>query len=230
MIDNKYVMEKVLIERKNGKSREMCAKYVGIPLRKITHWYHEGSQGFGKDNVYFYKSLKKIEKELEEKLKYESEIIEYDSAINVNKRIKFLNNITRGLTRKNASNSADISLSLINKWISLGNRNVSPFNLFYEDYKKARKIATDNEENNKQMVKREVLKHIKNGKCIQQAAKLIKKGKYEKTILNWYNSGRLGDKNHVKFYNDCKRYEKPLANDIFAPLSPKWEEYFKSYL
>ena len=40
----------------------MGNKVIDIPIYKITHWYHEGRQGFGKDNVNFFKQLKGLEK------------------------------------------------------------------------------------------------------------------------------------------------------------------------
>ena len=228
MTNTRHKMEIVLKERRNGKPRELCAKAASVPLRKITHWYNEGKQGIGSDNIYFYKSLKKIEKDLNEKLKYEDEIREYQSAINVNKRINFLNYIKKGQTRENASKHSQIKLKLITKWDSLGRKGIKPFKAFHEDYIKAREIATKNEAKEKEKLKRETINHIKNGKSLNQAAKLVRNGKHEKTIINWYNAGKRGNKNHVKFYNDCEKYLKPTINtDIFAPLPKEWRDHFK---
>ena len=38
-----------------GKTRKEAADIANIPLYKITHWYAEGRQGFGKENINFYK-------------------------------------------------------------------------------------------------------------------------------------------------------------------------------
>lgn len=55
----------VLDEISKGKTRKEAAEIANIPLYKITHWYNEGRQGFGKENINFYKKLKALEQNTE---------------------------------------------------------------------------------------------------------------------------------------------------------------------
>lgn len=54
-------MEIVIKELKKGKSRKEAAEIANIPLYRIVHWYNEGKNGFGKDNIEFYNKLNMIE-------------------------------------------------------------------------------------------------------------------------------------------------------------------------
>lgn len=228
MTSKRHKMEIILKERKKGKSRSHCAMAASVPLQKIVHWYNEGKQGFGKDNVYFYKSMKKIEKNLKDKGKFKDEIKEFNKLININKRINFLEYIKNGQTRKDASKNAQIDIKLIIRWDSLGRRNINPFKSFFDEYRQARAVANENEFQAKQIIKQLTIKNIKKGKTLKQAAKIVQNGKHEKTIINWYKAGKFGDKNHVEFYNECEKYlNKVIDVDIFAPLPPKWRDYFK---
>lgn len=228
MINKRRKMDIILNERRKGKSRSECAMAASIPLQRIVHWYNEGKQYIGEDNIYFYKSLKKIEKDLDEKSKYAKDIKEFNSKGNSLKRKDFLNYINMGQTRKNACKFAGINLKLIIRWDSLGRQGVKPFKTFHDEYRKAREIAKNRENVRKEKIKNETLTYIRQGKSLKQAAVLVRKGKYEKTIINWYNAGKAGNKNHIEFYNNCQRYMKtPVNEDIFAELPHKWKEYFK---
>ena len=57
-------MKIVLNARKKGKTCEEAAELAGIPFYTIVHWYKEGKQGSGKENIQFYKKLNKIEDKL----------------------------------------------------------------------------------------------------------------------------------------------------------------------
>ena len=134
MTNKRRKMEIILNERRKGKSRPDCAMAASIPLQRIVHWYNEGKQYIGEDNIYFYKSLKKIEKELDEKSKYVKDIKEFNSKGNSLKRKDFLNYINMGKTRKNACKFAEINLKLIIRWDSLGRQGIKPFKSFYDEY------------------------------------------------------------------------------------------------
>ena len=220
-------MDIVLKNRMNGKSREECAKIAGISLKRITHWYTEGKQKIGKDNIYFYKALTKIEEKLGFKEKYGKDIELYGTRKNISKRKEFLNYIKNGETRKDSSRKARLDLKLISKWILLGKKGINPFTNFYNDYYSARAEAKRRERNEKERIKRETVKLIKKGFTLEKASKKVDGGKHEKTIINWYNSGRLGNKNHETFYNQCVNAQNPsVDNNIYAPLPLKWKEYF----
>lgn len=225
--DTRHKMEIFLKTRKNGKPREICAIEAKITMWQVNQWYNSGKAGIGKDKIYFYKTLKSIEEELNRN-PYASDIKEFRKEENITKRREFLNNIKRGLTREQASKKASISLKLITRWDALGKKKIIPFNSFHQEYVEARNIVDERIKRNKQKIKNETVKHIKNGKTLEQAAKLVEKGKYEKTIINWYKAGKFGDKNHVQFYKECQKYLKPPINpNIFAPLPKEWKEHFK---
>lgn len=226
--DTRHKMEIVLRERKTGKPRELCAKAAKIPPSRITHWCNEGKQRIGKDNIYFYETLTKIEEELENRKKYEKEAKEYSFPENINKRVQYINNIRDGQTRQQASKNAKLDLKLVTKWDSLGRKGIKPFRKFHKDYTDARSYAERRAKSNKEKIKNETIKQIKNGKTLEKAAKSIENGKYEKTIINWYNAGKHGDKNHIKFYQDCENAkQKPVNSDIMGPLPRKWQQFFK---
>lgn len=221
-------MNIVLKSRMNGKTREECAKIAGVSIQKITHWYNEGKQGFGKDNKYFYKALTQIENNLEHTIKYEKEIEIYNRSSNISKRKKFINFIRNGDTRKDASRKTSLDLKFVTRWDSLGRSGIKPFTNFHRDYANARNHATQKENREKERIKRDTVNLIKQGLSLKDAAKKVDNGKHEKTIINWYNAGRLGDKNHTAFYRQCESVKKPPVNtDIFAPLPPKWVEHFR---
>lgn len=162
-LDNEtiQVMNVVLKERSKGKSRIECAKIAGIKNQRIHHWYTEGKHNFGKENVLFHKHLKSIEEELS-KEKYGKEINVYRRSANYQKRRKFLRNIRKGQTRKDASKNADIKLNLIDKWNALGKKGIKPFQKFHRDYIEARNFI---EEKRKAAKKSDVtVTYLRNGK------------------------------------------------------------------
>ena len=54
-------MDNVLGFMRQGKSRAQAASAVGVPLSRVTHWYTEGKNRFGTDNMRFYREVKNIE-------------------------------------------------------------------------------------------------------------------------------------------------------------------------
>ena len=76
MSEKEKQMSIVLDEIKNGKTRKEAAEITGIPLYRIVHWYNEGKNGFGKDNIEFYRKLEKIENNVKNdgKLTYNNKI------------------------------------------------------------------------------------------------------------------------------------------------------------
>lgn len=225
--DTRHKMEVFLKKRKNGKPRELCAIETKLTIWQVNQWYESGKAGVGKDKIYFYETLNAIEEELNRN-PYEEDIKEFRKEENIAKRREYLNNIKKGLTREQASKKASINLKLIIRWDTLGKKKIIPFNSFHREYEEVRKLVDERTKRNKQKIKNETVKHIKNGKTLEQAAKLVEKGKYEKTIINWYKAGKSGDKNHVQFYKECQKYLKPPINtNIFAPLPKEWKEHFK---
>lgn len=222
-------MNIVLSERKKGKSRNKCAEIAKIKPQRIQNWYNEGKNGFGEANIRFYKHLSAIEDDLIHKKKYSAEINEFNCHSNKQKRIEFIKNITNGQTRKEASKNAHLNLKLATKWDSLGKKGIKPFKKFHIEYKNAREQVERAKKIKNDRIKNQTIKYINSGKTIEQAAKLVKNGEYEKTILNWYAAGKSGNKNHISFYNKCnKKTIKPVNSDILGPLPRKWKKYFEN--
>lgn len=217
----KEKMDRILKLRSGGFSREECAKLVGVPLSKINHWYKEGQQGFGEYNINFYKHLSRIETKLENNDKYAKEIREFSFPENINKRKQYLHYIRQGETRKDSARHAKIDLKIVDKWDLLGRKEIKPFLSFHKEYKKARQDAVKAENRRKDKLKTKTVNLIKNGKTIREAAKIVDSGKHEQTIINWYNAGKRGDKNHSKFYQDCEKAKIKPTKSKNKPRKPK---------
>ena len=82
MSEKEKQMSIILDEIKKGKTRKEAAEIVGIPLYRIVHWYNEGKNGFGNDNIEFYKKLEKIENNVKD-----------DGKLTPNKKIKNSNKL-----------------------------------------------------------------------------------------------------------------------------------------
>lgn len=130
-------MNIILNERSKGKSRKQCAEIAEIKNQRIQNWYTEGKHGIGKENILFYKNLKKIEDNLTNE-KYAKDIKLFKRSSNYEKRDKFLTYIRKGHTRKEASQKANIKLYQIDRWNYLGKKGIKPFERFHNEYLEAR--------------------------------------------------------------------------------------------
>ena len=222
-------MNIVLRERSKGKSREECARLANIKLQRIQNWYNEGKNGYGQENIRFYNYLNAIEAELISNKKYSKEIKEYNKNINSKKRKNYINYIKKGQTRKEASKNSSLNLKLATKWDALGKKGIKPFKTFHNEYKNARVQYERIKKRTNDNIKKQTVNYIKKGETLENAAKLVENGKYEKTILNWYAGGKYGDKNHEQFYSECNKIkQKPVNSDILGPLPKKWKKYFEN--
>lgn len=135
--EQKEQMKIVLKARKEGKSREEAADIAGIPYYKINHWYKEGKQGFGKDNVNFYKQLKKIES---------SEFI--DSLVTERQQMKFVLKLLRqGKSKEEIVKLTELNTSTITTWYNQGKEKYSRNTIYF--YNEVQKINEINDEKSK---------------------------------------------------------------------------------
>lgn len=135
--EQKEQMKIVLKARKEGKSREEAADIAGIPYYKINHWYKEGKQGFGKDNVYFYKQLKKIENNLSDSLD-----------LNERKQMNFVLKLLRqGKSKEEIAKLTELNASTIAAWYNQGKEKYSRNTIYF--YNEVQKINEINEEKTK---------------------------------------------------------------------------------
>ena len=237
----------------NGKSRIEAAELANIPIYKIDHWYSEGREGYDKDNVNFYKELKK----LEEKNKYKtnstnnSETKEQEYERKATNRKLFLDNIKTGKNKEESSINADIDLSLINEWYLKGKNHEEPYVEFYEEYIEIKnnsnlvtipKIKNTSKFENRITINKMniILEALANGKNEKDA---IKEANISEDIYNyWYNKGKLengeiytqfnSNVNKLKGKNNIittpSNKEEDKLNELLTPLDEKYEICFIS--
>jgi len=130
--DKKKSMDIVLKARKDGKTREEAADIAKIPLYKINHWYKEGKQGFGKENISFYRKLKRIEDDLK-----------YSFYINERKQMNFVLKLLRqGKSKKEIVKLTELSESTITSWYNQGKDGYSRNTVYF--YGKVQEINEAN--------------------------------------------------------------------------------------
>jgi len=207
-------MNTVIEARKSGKSREESAQIAEIPLYKIIHWYKEGKQGFGEDNVRFYNELQKIE----DKLLNSSES-------NERKQMEFVLKLLRqGKTPEEISKLTELNVSTFTSWYNQGKEKRNVNTIYF--YKEVKKINTGKNKVNK-LIKVEnkgkkdsnispederklmddVLKLIRQGNSRQETAKELKIEVNK--ISSWIDQGKVRhDENTVYFYNEMMKIRK----------------------
>ena len=265
---NNNQREIVLDAMSRRRTRKEASIIANIPLYKITHWFNEGRQGFGNENIKFYNQLRKtemskkpysineikkqidvfiqsfkenksIEKACEESnhkkqdindwiilgenniypyneflIKYnqinntestDEKSKDYESVLNQAKRKIFLEYVSQGFSDKDSCGQASLDQNTLKNWLSKGKTNEKPYVEFFNKYTKIKREITRKTEDEK--IQNEIIEMINNGLTIQEAAKEYKKGSYEKSILSWYEYGKMGDEKYIKFYEKCKEVE-----------------------
>lgn len=213
-------MDIVLNARKKGKTREEAAKLAGIPLYKIIHWYKEGKQGFGKDNVKFYNQLKKIENKL---------LNSKDS--NERKQMEFvLKLFKKGKTKSEVAKLTELNESTITSWYNQGKDKRSTNTIyFYNEMNKIKKESEPSTVSNEPKIKSQSHKRdlVKERKQMDSVLNSLREGKTKREasskanvplskVLNWEYSARFGnDENVTYFYNELKKIpSKPKRNNL----------------
>ena len=133
--DVKTQMDIVLKARSEGKTRKESAEIANIPLYKINHWYKEGKQGFGKDNVSFYRELKKIE----------DNIVDYSDA-DERKQMDFVLKLMRqGKSKHDAAKFTEMDEAIITNWYNQGENQYSENTVYF--YNEVQKISIKSSDN-----------------------------------------------------------------------------------
>ena len=194
-------MDCILSSIKNGSSRKEAAKQCGISLFRITHWYKEGRDGFSEDNIYFYKTLMKIEKTQSDKLKNNMKIV--------------LKVLKSGGSKSKAAKDASIEESEIDQWIKKGEKGLKPYSTFKRKYDKIYKKSIDYDDKHNVRLRKIFIENIKDGKTRKEAAK---KASIElKLIDSWIIRGTKGEKPYDEFYNEyveARKIAKDKPNSI----------------
>jgi len=195
---------------KEGKSRKDAAEIANIPFYKITHWYNEGKQGFGKENSNFYKQLKYLEGNNESKKQ--------------NLKKKMDNVLDELKTKKDITKVTQSSEFEINEWIKKGKNGEEPYNYFFEIYNT---IPFSNEDNNKQEyenkeINRKIFfENFKNGKTKEQSAEY---SNLDLSLVHeWYLKGQNNEEPYRDFYNKYIEIKNNKPKDI--PRITKKEKY-----
>ena len=236
----------------NGKSRTEAAEIANIPLYKINHWYTEGRQGYGKDNVNFYKQLKRLEENISKNKPVNNREIKKEEYENkeINRRI-FLDNFKNGKTKEESAKNADIELSLVHEWYLKGKNNEKPYNEFYERYIEIKngnaeieipKLDKTDQFGSNIAVNQmnTILESLANGKSEKEA--INEANISENTYKYWINRGKQGfGELYTQFYhyvNEIKKRDKSTEtpfnewetklNELLVPLDEKYEFFFKS--
>ena len=193
-----------------GKSRQKAADEANIPLYKINHWYKEGKQGFGKDNIHFYKQIKGIEKINKTKISAPE-----------NKMKLILADLENG---KNIQELENISEIEVENWISKGKQDIKPYREFYEKYNEIivnRRADEIIEYNNKEINRKIFFENFKTGKNKEESAK---NADLELSLVHaWYLKGKDKQEPYIDFFD---KYIK-IKNNRNESVIPKLDKFDK---
>ena len=164
-VDKLKQMDDIIEAMKAGNSRKEAADMVNVPLYKVNHWYNEGRDGFGKDNINFYKKIKRIENKT--KKQKSEERMQMDFVLKM---------LKQGKSRQDAAKVAGIKITKISSWISQGRDKHDKDTIYF--YNEMNKIR-DKEKNSRNKSKSET----KNAKLIK-SKKSAKKSKNKKKKQN----------------------------------------------
>ena len=116
----------VLKVLKEGKTKKEAANIADIPSYKIDHWYKMGKQGFGEDNIDFYKQMEDIESNLP------------DSSENERKQMNFVLKLLRqGKSKEEIANLTELDESTFVSWYTQGKEKASVnTDYFYNEVQK----------------------------------------------------------------------------------------------
>jgi len=129
LLTKKEQMKIVINSISSGKTNKEAAELASIPIYKITHWYKQGKDGIGKDNVSFYKKYNRAMKEFElnsikdlyiiESFNKKDELSIADSLRKQQMEI-ILKNLGQGKNMKNAAYAANITNETLQQWYKRG--------------------------------------------------------------------------------------------------------------
>ena len=242
-LTKKDQMDRIIKLISEGKSRTESAELVNIPIYKINHWYTEGRQGYGKDNINFYIQLKRLENNT-----YKIKEKEYENK-SINRKI-FFEKLRTGETKEESAKCAHIELSLLHEWYLKGKNSEEPYKEFYEKY-----VKIKNTDNENKIPKLEKTNQIGSNIAVNQMNIILEKlanGKNEKEAINeanisedtykyWLNRGKqeFGEI-YSQFYHyvdKLKQHDNSITDyantkneldELLVPLDEKYEISFKS--
>jgi len=190
-INKQEQMQMILKLRKSGKSREEAAKIVDIPLYRINHWYKEGRQGFGKDNVEFYKKLKKIENKL---------LSLTDS--NERKQMDFVLKLMRqGKSKDEIAKFIELDKSTLTFWYNQGKEKTNKNTIYF--YREVQKI------NKGRIKKKKTSSKLNKQNIVKSSSKRTvekKNNNNDSQLKNMADERKLINQNAIRIINLRKKY------------------------
>ncbi|SDA57160.1 hypothetical protein [Methanobrevibacter millerae] len=210
---NENPREIVLDSMARRRSRKEAAVIANIPLYKITHWFNEGRNGFGKENIDFYNKLKEIEKRTKAFTAQEVKT-QIDS---------FIDSFKIEKDTEKACVKSSIAKEHINDWIILGENKINPFDSFLDEYNEINNDLEDInvEEFNKAINRKKrriFLEYVEIGESIDKSCELAS---LEKELFEeWIRKGKENKEPYVYFYNkyneiNCKLNHNPENEEKF---------------
>ncbi len=213
-------MDRVADVIAEGKSRKEASQITGVPLSKITHWYNEGRQGFGHDNVMFYQKIRDIEKQ---------------QMVLKDKMIMVLDDL------KNSTQTDATGKGEIESWLEKGEEGTEPYAWFSREYEKIRttpeipQIENTNEPGIGLIVKQMnlILKNLAEGMSETESV--------ENSNITWHNYRtwmERGKKKTNGLYNQFYTYVNEIKTEklsknrydgILDPLPEKYEKRFRKH-
>ena len=170
----------------SGKTHEEAYKIAKINVQDVENWYNLGKKG-EEEYIPFYNKYKPLNPENQEKQK---------------KMEIFLDSLKQDRNIDNALAKADLTISKVRAWYSLGEKGNEDYKNFYLackillpegiPKKESKKIV-----NNEELIN-EFIALIDDGKTNDEAIEQLKIPKFK--VKNWVNQGKLGNKKYVKFY------------------------------
>ena len=147
-------MNRVLRYMRQGKTRAQASSLSGIPLSRISNWYNEGKEGYGRDNVHFYHEVSYIEenqerrkrdeinrqnrlKEQERKKREQRQKRERLQKQSQQDTIKkqmdeIIKQMKNGETRSQAAMNVGVPVYRVDEWYDMGwRRKKEPYTTFY---------------------------------------------------------------------------------------------------
>ena len=169
---------------RTGASIEKACEQSSLDIDLPNKWLLHGKNNIPPFNEFYKNYLNLIEQEF-----------------NAEKKNEFLKYIEKGYSKSKSSEKIS-DLDLVEKLLKEGIDEKEPHNTFLKSHIKSKSnIPPVSEEK----IKQKIIELIENGLSLKDAAKEYENGKFEENILNWYESGKNNNENHMKFYEEVNK-------------------------
>ena len=185
-------MEKITSEMKKGSSRFEAAEKYNIPSSTIIKWYNQGKEGFSNNTIYFYRNVNLIEP------------VEHE----VEKMNIILSAVKKGKSLKEAAESTNIPIRLVNSWYDNGKHGLNDHTIYF--YKQ---VQIENQKEFNQMGR--VLDALNNGMSKYEACKIAEVSVSK--LDDWIKQGKSGENRNAEYF--VKEFDKLNIIDDYAKFN-----------